>query len=243
MRPGTLESPDRIETGTQKAKILDAAAGYGFPAREMRQRGWGIVLNEPSQAMRNLAHVHTASLGIFIGSVAELKYTSTLRWQEFQEHDKPEGYDAVVCLGNSLPYATGWGDESLDPERARIEIQKSLAGFCWILEREGTLVVTKHRDDSLVRGVKGRAVVDSTRIYEFETELIVTDETGVRHWRMKVEDKILQPGIVYQYDAQSYALRDDGLITMMEQVGFRNIQRRDIKGDNPGYTTFVARKA
>ena len=229
------------------SRILDVSAGYGFPAREMRWRGWDVVLNEPSQAMRDLADIKTSILGVVMGDVATLHYETALHWQEFKKRCQAEAYDAAWCLGNSLPYASGWGNEVLDVEHTQKEILKVLLSFREVLKRGGLLVVTKHKDDfpdgegRFAQSIIGNTVVNP-RIYKFKTELYNEPATRIRHWKREACAENLDPETVHKHDVQSYALRDEELQSVLEQVDFRDVQRRDIHGDNPGYTTFIARK-
>lgn len=241
--------------------VIDVAAGIGFPSHWLTEKGrWFIHVNEPDENMRRIGR---SDLPWDIrsnppGYSAPGRYDTTYRWQDFPTHMLPSQqgrYEVVLCLGNSLPYAGGWGIETVDIEQAQTEIEKSVAGFSWLLQPGGILVVTKHRDDfpdaegTCGIGVYGKLGYEHEELfekYDFKTEVWNNPKTRIRHWMIALKREQGEESATEQrfvYDVQSYALRDEELQSMLEQAGFRDIQRRDILGDQKGYATFVARKA
>jgi glycine/sarcosine N-methyltransferase len=88
--PFLLQSLRQIDAHT----ILDAACGSGGHALALAERGYRVVGTDASSAMIELARTKAAAIGNVAFHVARLGELA----------DRFPPFDAVLCLGNSLPH-------------------------------------------------------------------------------------------------------------------------------------------
>ena len=122
---------ERHDVGT----ILDCACGTGIHLQMLSEDGFQVTGSDASEAMLDVARARLSRAGI----KAQL-FKST--WQDLPGN-VPHGYDAVVCLGNSLTLVL---DDS--------EVEDSLKGMFAVVNPGGILVVSIRNYGNDIRGQK-----------------------------------------------------------------------------------------
>src|SRR3712207_5350836 len=80
--------------------ILDCGGGTGFPAIELRARGWEVAYVDRSSEMLEAFQGNCARHDVHIP-------TYQVDWLELSEV-LGERFDALICRGNSLVYVGSW---------------------------------------------------------------------------------------------------------------------------------------
>ncbi|WP_203777433.1 methyltransferase domain-containing protein [Actinoplanes nipponensis] len=128
------------------ARVLDCAAGTGLLAVGLARRGFEVVAADASVAMvertRSLAGRHHAELA----AVA-------CEWADLPARGWPESFDAVFCVGNSLPHAAG--------KAARRAALRAMAG---VLREGGGARGDLAQLGTAARGRARRALVGDPRV-------------------------------------------------------------------------------
>ena len=224
---------------TEKSMILDVAGGFGFPAIELAKRGYQIVYSDGSQAMleRAMRNADLAGAPAHIFAFQAIGY-SAVPWQEYAKSYGDEAWNALICKGNSLPYAVSWGKEKPDLTRAREQIKTTLSDFFRILVPGGILYVDKQPEaqDQAVEDI-GEIEVDGRRLYltcSFNNDKV----RRIRNWTLTTKD--LETGEEKNYPSQGYLLLEDELVPLLEEVGFSGVRKHVLEGDI--YEAFIAKK-
>src|SRR4051794_13635210 len=113
------------------ARVLDCAAGTGQLAVGLALRGFAVTATDASGEMiertRGLAARRRVALE-----------AATCAWAALAERRWSERFDAVLCVGNSLPHAEG-----------RAGRRAALAGMAHCLRPSGLLLVTSRNWERL----------------------------------------------------------------------------------------------
>jgi SAM-dependent methyltransferase len=80
--------------GTDRRSILDTACGTGWHALALAQKGYTVTGCDGSPAMIERARANAA----------QVQANAHFAVADFSQLDKFETFDAVLCLGNSLPH-------------------------------------------------------------------------------------------------------------------------------------------
>ena len=201
-------------------RVLDAACGTGVHAIALAQRGYQVAGADLSAGMIERARANAAAAGVgvrlVVAGFGELSATLTtalslggrgsetltpalsLGGRGEEALSAPGGFDAVLCLGNSLPHL-------LTPE----DLAAALADFVACL-RPGGLVLAQNRNfDALVARHErwmepqsrreGQAEWLFLRFYDFEPDglltfnLVTLRREGVGGWSQRVTSSRLRP--------------------------------------------------
>jgi glycine/sarcosine N-methyltransferase len=132
-------------------RVLDVACGTGMHAIELARRGYKVVGADLSAPMIERARENTSTAGVEVrfvvagfGELAEKLALSPARNRACPEQSRRvEGvsgpFDAVFCLGNSLPHALGAGD-----------LRDALADFAAVLSSGGLLLIQIRNFDAVL---------------------------------------------------------------------------------------------
>jgi SAM-dependent methyltransferase len=118
---GGAASFDGLVTLEPGARVLDCAAGTGTLAVGLALRGFDVVATDASEAMIARTRALAAQRGVELPA-------HVCTWEELRAE---EPFDAVFCVGNSIPHAEG--------QAAR---RRALAAMASVLRPGGLFVVT-----------------------------------------------------------------------------------------------------
>jgi ubiquinone/menaquinone biosynthesis C-methylase UbiE len=136
------------------SSVADVACGTGIHAIILANLGLRVVGADPSEAMLAQARIHAEEFG------AQLSWIRT-PMEHARQHIKDE-YDAVICLGNSLPHL-------LISE----SFQAAVKNFYRLLKPEGIVVIqllNYHRilaEQKRIIGIHRQEATEFIRFYDF----------------------------------------------------------------------------
>jgi glycine/sarcosine N-methyltransferase len=178
---------DRLFTGRGVLRVLDAACGTGHHAIALAQRGYRLVGADLSAAMIERARENASAAGVDVRfAVAGLGELAALG----------ETFDAVLCLGNSLPHLL-----------TAAAVDRALVDFADVL-RPGGLLVIQNRNFDRVWAERERFMGPQShrddegewlfvRFYDFHEETITFHMIRLRRmgegWAQDVESTEMRP--------------------------------------------------
>jgi glycine/sarcosine N-methyltransferase len=178
---------DRLFAGRGIERVLDAACGTGHHAIALAQRGYKVIGADLSAAMVERARKNAAAAGL------DIRFTVT-GLGEFAALG--EAFDAVLCLGNSLPHLL-----------TAAALDKALADFVAVLRPGGLLVIQNRNFDRVWAGRERFMPPQShrdgegdwlfVRFYDFHQETVTFHMIRLRRaeegWTQDVESTELRP--------------------------------------------------
>lgn len=120
----------KVSAASRPARVLDAACGTGMHVIALRERGFAADGADLSAGMIERARANAAQAGV------QARF-ETLGFGQLAGAFRD--YDAVLCLGNSLPHVLG--DD---------ELQQALADFAACLRPGGLLLIQNRNFDSVL---------------------------------------------------------------------------------------------
>lgn len=214
---------------------LDVSGGNGFPALNLRRRGWNISYNDANAWMKQ--QVETEIKRENDQFLATMPCTQ-LSWQELDKVIPPDSYDLVMCRGNSLPYAMSWSvNQMCAPEEAEKVIKEALVQFRRILRPGKVLLIDKSEfESSGFYVVEKQGVVDGQKCH-IHWVFINDVQSKIRRWDQynSVGD---QTTCLTLY---SLLITEEMLLEWLAEAGFVSICKNPIPGENV-YTVYTARK-
>jgi SAM-dependent methyltransferase len=185
------------------AAVLDCASGTGQLAVGLAARGFAVVASDAEPAMidrtRELARRH----GVGLPAV-------TCDWTELADPHWAGRFDAVFCVGNSLPHAAG-----------RTARRDSLGQMAAVLRPGGLLVLTS-RNWEQVRAAGSHLEVAEHLVRRDGRQGLVT-----RHWsvaRTWSAEHTMEVAVSLLED-------DGGVLTVTEQLSFWPFRKQDLDAD------------
>lgn len=213
--------------------ILDVAGGTGFPSIDLKKRGWDVCYADGSPEMVDLFRKKVEARSLQIP-------TCNSNWSEL-EKKIPSKFDVVLCRGNSLVYVDSW-DGGQPTVTAEQDIRNALTQFYMRVNDGGLIYVD---------------IFSSTefdhKTYPFIEEFGQREINGMpvsMRWKVDhkpevnlrvVKIRISKEGQAYEHNLYSYLLRQEDLVKLMANVGFKNIQQTPVAGESH-YTVFTARR-
>jgi glycine/sarcosine N-methyltransferase len=186
-------------------RVLDAACGTGMHALALARRGYTAVGADLSSGMIARARANAAAAGVDVPF--EVAGFGELNAQV------GTGFDALLCLGNSLPHLL-----------APADLAAALADFAACLRPGGLLLIQNRNFDAvLARGERwmepqahqeGNVEWLFLRFYDFESDgtlafnLVTLRREGSDMWNQQVAATRLRP------------LRQEELTTALDAAGF-----------------------
>ena len=190
------------------AKVLDAACGTGMHAIALAQRGYAAAGADLSAGMIEQAVANAAAAGVQANFLVA-GFGALAGWFS--------GFEALLCLGNSLPHILSAG-----------ELVKALVDFRACLRPGGLLLVQQRNFDAVLaqrsRWMKseraqrlGEQEWLFVRFYDFDPDglltfnIITLARSGQVDWQQKVDSTRLYP------------LRRDELVKALGAAGFEQV--------------------
>lgn len=180
--------------------VLDCACGTGQHVIMLNQMGYKAKGSDLSPAMLRKAKTNSEAHGV----KAEFKRC------DFRDltHNFDEEFDAIICVGNSLPHL--FSDEDLT---------KALRGMYRLLSTSGILILQQRNYDRLLRlqmrffPVSIRADEVFFYVLDYFPKKIV----------FNVVDLETRTKTFKVYSAEYYPLGRDNLMRLLRKVGFRGM--------------------
>jgi glycine/sarcosine N-methyltransferase len=205
-------------------QVLDVACGTGMHAIELARRGYKVVGTDLSALMIEQARENAAAAEVearFVvagfGELAEkLALSPVLSEVEGMVEERDGLFDAVLCLGNSLPHALGAED-----------LDNALVDFAAVLRPGGLLLVQNRNFDAVLAcrerfmGPEAHREGDRewlfVRFYDFNSDntltfnMLILRRDAEGKWSQQVEATELHP------------ITHSELIASLIVAGFTNI--------------------
>lgn len=193
--------------GDGRTRVLDAACGTGMHAIALAQRGYETAGADFSAGMIERARANARETGV------EVEF----QMAGFGELGaKFQGYDALLCLGNSLPHLL-----------TETELQEALTDFAACLRPGGVLLVQNRNFDAVMAersrwmGPEAHRAGEREwlflRFYDFEQDglirfnVVTLYREGSSAWEQKIHSTRLRPQL------------ERDLIRALETSGFERI--------------------
>ncbi len=218
-------------------KILDCSCGTGFPAIQLKKKGFDLTCSDLSERMlkRFKNNMQRESLSIPFHK---------LSWTELNSFFNTK-FDAVLCRGCSLPYCVSWEKDSVDLDKARKEIFASLQNMHDILEENGLLYLDLSPRES-------HSPLNTTFIHNFGSKKIDNQTVSVNwkiHHFLEESKRIWNANVLvkeskktFSMSFEAYYLRHSELLSMLKKIGFKKIfPYFEVEGENT-YDVFLAVK-
>ena len=228
---------DSLEQILQKYRvknILDCCGGTGFPSLELCRRGWDVTYADGNEAMHSM----------FVKKMTRADITMphhTVWWQNLLTQFALNSFDALLCRGNSLPYANSWQRQCSSFSNAGVKA--SLQNFWQALKPDGVLYVDTANQQEFELDESEfplERMAGNKKIGSHEVSL----SWSIRHLRelkMRIwTNRLMIDGETYTFSEFAYLLSPEELRGLLGEVGFK-VTPVTLDGENC-YTTFIATK-
>jgi SAM-dependent methyltransferase len=211
----------------EAVEILDAACGSGFPALELRRRGYRITCSDGSEEMLERFRRNAATAGLPSDAVRA-------DWDELGKLF-PGRFDVVFCRGCSLIYAGTWDIDS-DPDPTAVEA--SVRGLVQCLRSGGRLYIDVAEeveatdpswDEHIHRTGEGSVV----RIRE---RVLAEPGSSLRCWQVEWESG----GQMHRLERRSHSLPHARLAEICHEAGLVDFRRIEVPGER--YVVFTGQR-
>jgi len=204
INPGQIKTP----------RVLDAGCGTGMHAIALAQSGFEMAGADISAAMINRAEANSQKAGVKVtfktAGFGELK-------NAFDIQSEAEAFDALLCLGNSLPHLTtpALQREALNDMAACLRP----GGLLLIQNRNFDAVLTQHArwmEPQSDRSPENDLLF--LRFYDFNADGLITfnmvtlSRSRGADWTQKVDVSRLYP------------ITQDNLIQLLDKSGFEDVK-------------------
>ncbi|PWH13295.1 MAG: hypothetical protein DDG59_14460 [Anaerolineae bacterium] len=194
-----------------RATVLDSACGTGMHAIALAQRGYQVVGSDVSSNMIAKARQNAIKAGVPVRfeKVGFGEQTALFGQKQF---------DAVLCLGNSLPHLLTDDD-----------LSKALQDFFNILRSPGVLLIQNRNFDQVLQSGQREMAPQSAqegerewvflRFYDFlenglmRFNFLTLSRYGTQDWQQNWQSALLRP------------LKADELSQWLAEAGFSTIER------------------
>lgn len=242
---------DKFLKSNKVKTILDCGGGTGFPSIELKKRGWDISYCDNNKVMfenfQKKSKKEKVQIPYYFSNWAELSKKINKK------------FDAILCRGNSLIYASSWNATPLlhytciltyGPQPtvdeiigwSKENIKSSLREFFKILNKNGLAYIDitnkKEFDKKKYPFVEefGEKIIDGKKA-KVTWELTHDYKNKLRKWKSIVVIDYQK----YEFVNYSYLLRHEELVELMEEVGFKDVKKVKIEGEK-NYNVFVGYK-
>ena len=200
-----------LQQGNAPVKILDSACGTGMHVIELRQRGYLADGADLSQGMIKAADKNASAAGV------SARFEAAGFGSLAQKFSSSPGYDAVLCLGNSLPHLL-----SLQ------EIESALRDFASCMRPGGKLMVQNRNFDAVM--LKGDRWMEPQSFQEADKEWIFLRfydflPNGLINFHIiSLQRSISTTWTQKVYSTMLFPLTNEDFTKILTQCGFGNIR-------------------
>ena len=185
------------------ARILDCAAGTGQLAVGLALRGFAVVASDASRAMVARTRRLARERGVEVAACVCV-------WDQLSDQGWGDGFDAVLCVGNSLAHAD-----------TRARRRAALCAMAGALNDAGVLIVTSRNWDLVRREGPGLRVAE--RLVER------AGKRGLVIYAWTIPD---DPGAPHAFDAAVAFIADGGEVTTHgERLRFAPFTHQELDED------------
>lgn len=198
---------------TKESAILDSAAGSGFPALDMVEKGFSnIACIDVSDDQIRLFNKRAEGKNLSVRS-------HKVSWNEIPEHFKGKKFKAIICKGSLWYAAGGWNTEYVPDRESALEAMRiALKVFYTMLETGGVLYVDKFKDSE----VDHKDTVGTFQVGDKKKELMFythrEHEKKIRRAAMIIKD--VETGIEEGLPNVTYNLKEDEMENLLKETGF-----------------------
>ncbi|MCS6906856.1 MAG: methyltransferase domain-containing protein [Anaerolineales bacterium] len=180
----------------KKLRILDTACGTGMHAIALARRGYAVVGSDLSPKMIAQAKQNAEHAGV------QVRF-ETVGFGEQATLFGEQSFDAVLCLGNSLPHLLTEED-----------VIRALTDFYHLLRPSGIVVIQNRNFDQILetrqREMEPRSVREEdrewifVRFYDFlengliQFNFLTLFRRGEEAWRQNWQSSLLKPLLAYE---------------------------------------------
>ncbi len=201
----------------KSSKILDSSAGSGFPALELKQKGYSVECMDFSEQAIEVFERKARQRNVNLRC-------NRLSWLEIPSFYPKDFFDFVFCRGNSFIYASGgWESKGiLDSSSALRDYERTLHSFYGSMAPRAWIYVDKFKDNEKFSKKQVGLVKIANKTYEWYFYRNPIHQERVREAKM-----IFQNGeeLLPIVDFKTYLLSFKELNGLMKKVGFRNIRK------------------
>ncbi len=215
----------------EKSSIADVAAGDGFPALSMREKGFTIDCFDLSDDQ----------IKSFKRNARKRKVSSLITQSDWLHvKDKVEkSYDCIMCTGNSFIYAAGgWNSKEYNKDHPLTLYRQTLGIFYELLLPGGILIIDKFKDSERSHEV----IVCRVKVKDHSYDLTFSIRTDVdkkeRYASITLDDGIKSRETLPNL---TYALSEKELSALCHQAGFSGFEKITFKS-NKLFDTYIIRK-
>ncbi len=206
-------------------KVLDCACGTGVQSIGLLQAGFEVLSSDISGKMLEQASRHAKEEGLNL---------ETLRagFRELKQK-VPDQFDAVVCMGNSIPHL--FSDQ---------DIKDALLNMKHVLKPGGLFVVEIRDFDRLFESQEKFMVIQVNAEHGDNLVTILYDVEKTRpiarfHVIYIIQNKISKQYKLDVHSVDYYPIGNEKLRMLIQDAGFLNVKRRD---DFEGFVWFIGQK-
>ena len=188
-------------------KVFDSCLGDGADSIYLLKEGFDVVSNDLDKLFIEKAQKHAKQARI------ELDITE-IDWLDIKKNFKPESFDAVTCLGNSLTYLFKREDQA-----------KALKNFWFLLKKGGILIVDERNYQYLLDKkdeiLNGEFCYSKKYVYcgdKVHGEPIEISEDKVR--MEYTDERTGKKGYL-----MLYPFKRDELLNLLKETGFSKIEQ------------------
>ncbi len=201
----------------KRAKILDTAAGTGFPVFELARMGYKnlAVSDEDGEAIKRLRSAE--------GKLGHMLSFHESHWQNLAK-DIEETFDVVINADNSFVYMDGWlgGEHVTGVESVMKRAAVVLKNFFAVTKDGGMAIIGlgKHYAPSSSQSAFCRnfELNKGGEHYKIAWTGDLDWDKRVQTWTTKIESESFEDSFV----RTSYLLTKEELVTQLLGVGFKN---------------------
>jgi SAM-dependent methyltransferase len=209
--------------GSKRKKILDSAAGTGFPSFDLIAKGYNVSCSDGDEESIQLLNRHFKKKG------KNVSVTKT-SWQEIAQkiHSK---FDVLLNIDNSLAYMDSWNRKKLRvPKKEMLARFKTVAeNFHSLLKDDGTAIIAIARNNLLKNK---KMILDIGRVKYHGKSAQVTWHLWF-DWKKRIKKsktEITINGHKFNRTFESYLITKKELANEVKRAGFKQIRILEPKG-------------
>ncbi len=202
---------------TKDSKIIDVAAGGGFPSLDLIKDGYDIECTDGWQDEVDVFNAKAEKSNL-------VQRCKILLWKDLQQFFSDDSFDLLLCRGNSFIYASGGWNEmmNIDTQRPLVAYKETLSIFYSLLKPGAWIYLDKFKDDETPHKDK----VCDVQVNGKEKEQLI-------FWTQRFpEQKIRKASMIRKIGNMeastpniTYDLSGIELEKMLAEVGFQNIKK------------------